>query len=314
MNNRIRIFLNFLLKNNKLRSFLLFFTISTVLWLSSQMSKNYQYTFKVPVVYSNLPPRYYKGFLPNDTLQITVQMSGYQLLKNKISKHQFYLDVQKNKLINTESWVPKKFHNQISNLFGSQIKILNISPESLSFKMKSVNKKHLPVRPDIELTYLPGFKNKRHPKIKPDSIWVYGENEILDTLHFVKTRHYVISNIKNNINKTLMLKKIDGLKFNKNKVQLIIPVSEIVEKTISLPVDIKGAPKAETILLFPKKIKLNFKYFKNEYKNFNTNDFRVEVFYNPKKKLWFPKLSKKPSYAFGFVFQPDTITYLIKQK
>jgi len=313
MNNRIKIFLNFLLKHNKLRTFLLFFVISSSLWLTSQMSKKYVYSFKIPVIYTNLPSQYYKGFLPNDTLQISLKTTGYQILKHKVIPSKLELDIQKYRLIDTQSWQPEKFKDLIFELFDYQGNILKITPSIINFRIKAVQKKQLPVKADLHLQYAPGFKNKKALILKPDSIWVYGDRQILDTLNFVATRHYVMSNIKKDVNKTLTLKKIERIKFNTNKVRIKIPVSEIVEESITLPVKIKGAPINANVLLFPEKIRLNYKFFKDDYKNLNHNDFRVEVTYNPKQKQWQTKLTKRPAKAFDFVIQPDKITYLIKQ-
>ncbi len=312
MNRRFRIFFKFLTTHNKFRSFLFFFLISTLFWLLMQLSKNYEYTFKVPVTYVNLPDKYYKGFLPNDTLSVKMAISGFKILHYKLVKPSLTIDVQKSGLIQGKVWKVKAHLSQIRSEFDEISRILSVEPAQLSLHIKAVHKKQVPVEPLVIVNFKPGFKNKRDAEIKPDSIWLYGQPAILDTITQVETKAYRFKEVDKTIDKSLKIKHINGIKFNKTSVRYRLPVSEIIEDTISLPVQIKGKPAKVKVLLFPGKVKLKFKVFKETFKNIKSGDFRVEVVYRPELKYWVPKLVKRPVDVFDFNIQPDKITFLIK--
>ncbi len=313
MNQGFNTILNFFMRNNKLRTFVFFFLVSSLLWIASQLTKNYYYTFKLPIVYQHLPDAYYKGFLPNDTLLVTIKTSGYQIIKNKISKPELKIDVQKHHLLKSHQWQPVNFKNKIQNLLGNNSQIINLNPKKIPFKIHHVSKKHVPVYPDINLNFKPGFKNTKPAEISPDSIWIYGNKNIIDTIKQLKTRHYDIKNLDRDLDMTLELIKIDGSKYNTDKINYHIPVSEIIEGETEVKLKVKGAPEHFTILLFPEKIKLKYKYFKDHSSVIEPRTFTAIVQYQPKQKYWQPIITTKPDKIFDLHILPNKINYLIKQ-
>ena len=313
MNHRFSIFLKFLTRQNKFRTFLLFFLISALFWVLMQLGKSYVYTFKVPVSYQNLPVNYYKDFLPNDTLSVKLKLSGFKILRYKISKPVLKIDVQKNGLLDKHLWNTTKHLSRIQGLFDENTRIISVSPEELSLQIKAVHKKQVPVYPDVSITFKAGYKNKQKAVWQPDSLWLFGQPDILDTITKVHTKTYRFDKIDHNIDKKLIVKPIEGVKYNTQSIHYRLPVSEIIEDTLSLPMTILDKPTHTRVLLFPEKIKLKFKVYKEKYKHLNPEDFQIAVDYHSKAKYWVPKLIKYPEGTFDFSFTPDKISYLIKQ-
>lgn len=313
MNNRFRAFFNFLIRNNKLRTFLFFFTISFLLWFLSGLGKSYQYTLKMPVVYTNLPSQYYKGFLPKDTLKIDIKTSGFQLLKIKLLQPVFKIDIQKTKLLDKQKLSTFDFLQQIKNELGQQVRVLKIEPQTLSFKISAVHKKQVPVVPNVTYKLKQGFKNKKQPVIIPDSIWIYGPASVIDTIKQVETLQYDLGIIHKNIHKKLKIKKTDKVKYNVEEVLFKLQVNEIVESNITLDIQIKDTLKNGKLLLFPNKLLLKYKVLKENYKPFTSNDFKVIVRLDTSENYLSPQLTKSPSGTFDFYFEPDKISYLIKK-
>ncbi len=312
MNHKFSIFFNFFIRHNKIRAFAVFFFISALLWIMMQLSKTYHYNLKVPVLYQNLPSQYYKGFLPKDTLSITLKLSGFKILHYKISKPVLKINVQKDKLIHQRVWKTDKHFSDIQALFDENVHIISISPEKLNIQIKSVHKKKVPVYPDVKISFKAGFKNKEKAKWQPDSLWIFGQPGAIDTINKIYTKVYEFKKIAHTIDKKLKLKELEGIKYNTNQIRYHLPVSEIIEDTISLPLTIINKPASVKVFLFPKKIKLKFKVFKEQYKQLKPNDFMVIVRYQPELKNWKPELLKYPDGIFDIRFKPDKISYLIK--
>ena len=313
MNHRFSIFLKFLTRQNKFRTFFLFFLISALFWVLMQLGKSYIYTFKVPVLYQNLPTNYYKDFLPNDTLSVKLELSGFKILRYKMSKPVLKIDVQKSGLLDKHLWNTTKHLSTVQALFDEGTRIVSISPEALSLQIKAVHKKQVPVYPDVSLSFKSGFKNKQKAVWQPDSLWLFGQAAIIDTITQVRTKTYRFDEIEHDIDKELAVKPIKGVKFNTKKIHYKLPVSEIIEDTLSLPITILDKPAHNKVLLFPEKIKLKFKVYKEQYKHLKPKDFQIVVNYHSKLKYWMPKLIKHPEGTFDFSITPDKISYLIKQ-
>ncbi len=287
--------------------------ISVLLWLGSQLAKTYTHVFNVPVVYKNLPKKYYKGFLPNDTLYVKARLTGYRILKNKIAPPVFYLDVQNNDLINEQQWTPFTYKNQISELLGGDNRIVTITPELIHFDIRAVDKKKLPVVADVDLSFKPGFAPVKQAELKPDSVWAYGSSRVLDSLTQVTTRHYDINNIGKNVSKRLTIKKINGVKFNVNEVAYNLPVSEIIEGQTQVKLYVKKLPSGLNIILLPETVTVKYKYFKSDLDQINLNSLKVSVFYKPQKKYWKIVLDRPVNGIFDVQFIPEKVSYLIKQ-
>ena len=314
MNRRFSIFLKFLTRQNKLRTFLLFFLIAALFWILMQLGKTYVYTFKVPVSYQNLPPEYYKGFLPNDTVSVKLRLSGFKILRYKMLKPTLNIDVQKSGMLDKHLWHTTNHLSKIEALFDENTHIISVSPKRLSLKIKAVHKKQVPVYPDVSITFKAGFKNKQKAVWQPDSLWLFGQPAVLDTIVQVRTKTYRFDKINHDIDKKLIVKPIKGVKFNTESIRYRLPVSEIIEDTLNLPVTILDKPAHSRVLLFPKKIKLKFKVFKENYKRIKPEDFQVAISFRSNSKYWVPKLIKHPASTFDFSFTPDKISYLIKQQ
>ncbi len=288
--------------------------IAALFWILMQLGKTYVYTFKVPVSYQNLPPEYYKGFLPNDTLSVKVKLSGFKILRYKISKPVLKIDVQKSGILSKHLWKTANHVSKIRALFDENTHLKSVLPETLSLQIKAVHKKRVPVFPDVQVSYKSGFKNKQKAVWQPDSLWLFGQPDVLDTIIQVQTKAYRFNKVDHDLDKILKVKNIKGVKFNTTQIRYRLPVSEIIEDTLSLPVTILDKPTRSKVLLFPEKIKLKFKVFKEDYKRIKPQDFQVAVTYHAKSKYWIPKLIKHPAGTFDFSFTPDKISYLIKQQ
>jgi len=319
MNSRLSIFINFLLKNNKLRSFLFFFLVSLLLWVLSQLSKTYYYTLKVPVVYYNFPADTYSDISNTDTLLVKIKGSGYQIIGLKLKKKILKFDVKKHDLIHKKTWIPETLKNQIQHeITGEANTILNIAPDTIFFKENNWYKKKLLIRPQVEITYKPGYKNTEKYSLLPAFVWVFGSKENLDTLSYINTQKYHFNKVRLDIDKDLELLIPSDVKSNLKKTHFHLPVDQFLEDTLTLPVRIVNFPKNQKIIIFPDKAQLKYKLFSKDYKRLNPDDFKLVVDYNKKIKIkdeWrlVPQLIKHPDVIFDYQISPKNIAFLIKK-
>ncbi len=316
MNNRLNRFFNFLLKNNKLRTFLFFLIISILLWFFSQLSKNYIYTFKIPVVYTHLPAHTYYDTSNNDTLIVKLKTSGYQLLKLKISRPVLQVNFNRRNQNQKKYKLADELTTELTHMLGAENKILTISPDTLYLKPEIYYKKKLPVCADLSIHYQQGYKNTSKPQLTPAQIWVFGDSTVLNGLTCITTEKYRFDQINSTINQKLKLKVPATIKTKISEVQLHVPVDQIIEDTLHIKLKIKQIGKK--IIVFPDRVVVQYKTFMQQFDKVNKNQFKVGINFeniNDTKQdtILIPKILQKPKEVFDVQIKPDKIVFLIQQ-
>jgi len=320
MNDRFGLFFNFLLRNNKLRTFLLFFFISFFLWIAFQLTRSYRYQIRVPVQYVNLPENYHQSLFLKDTLNLSVLATGFQLWKFKLQKPKVAIDVEKENLLKQKKWQPEAYKDLINEQIGRGLFIQSISPEFIFFKGKESFKKKVPIIPDVTIVFKQGFKNKQKPLFEPDSLWIFGPKKIIDTVQYVKTKPYTFKKVDHSVKRQLDLILPNHLIANHKKISLKLKVGEIVEGTFRLPISVINKPdKNGKLILLPEKTVVKFKTFKEDFSIVDKKDFLVQVDYNKRqhdKKGYYlqPYLVKFPTLVFEYEVHPKKVLYLIKKR
>jgi len=308
----------FFTRNNKLRTFLLFFIISSFLWFLSKLSNNYKHDLSLPVVYVNVGEDAYAGNFSNDTLTIVVNASGYELLGDYFKKTVFHFDVSKNHLLKNKTWHPNDYRVLINQVIGKEHQILQIFPEVVGIDTKEVYKKKVKVKVDAVFNYKQGFKNKAVYQLQPDEIWIFGDKNILDTIRFVNTKHFVFKNIDASVQKELSLKLPDFVQSNYKKIFLKIQVDQFIENTQNLDFAIKNVPDSLDVVVFPKKAIIKYKVFRSDFKSIKKSDFKVVLDYKTlvktKDTVLMPKLVQQPKKVFDVEVIPHDVLFLRKKK
>ncbi len=306
------------MRNNKLRTFLLFLLISASLWMAFQLTKTYQYQLKVPVTYTDLPADYHQSFFLKDTLKIQVSATGFQLLKYKFSQPELQLAVKKLGLLKQQAWSPEKYKQEISAQIGQNMMIENILPAQISLKGKEVFKKKVAVLPNVVIRFKQGFRNKVKAKLEPDSLWVFGPEKEIDTITDIKTDFYEFSKVSQDVQKDLALKLPQHIKVSQKKVSYYLPVGELVEDTLLMPVEVLHKPKQTNLVLMPEKVLVKYKTFKDDYAGVDKKDFLIVADFNKRNMLkngayLFPVIKQAPLKSFEVQVYPEKISYLRQQ-
>jgi len=289
-----------------------------MLWMFSQLSKNYVYTLKIPVFYDNFPADTYKNSVTPDTLTVKTKASGYQIIGFKMKPPALRIDVDKNNLIKRKFWIPENFKNRIQRQLGVSNTIIQIIPDTVFFKKKNGYKKKLKVAPRVEVNFKQGFKNTAKAELVPAFVWVFGDDKILDTIQLIKTKAYDFKNVENNISEDLKLEIPSGIKTNIDKVHYRLMVDQFLEDTLKLPLQVKNLPSGKKIIIFPDKVLLKFKIFSKDYKKLKESDFKVMADYKKRQKkgddwVLIPQVEKYPGVIFDYQIIPHKIAFLIKE-
>ncbi|GAB1857767.1 hypothetical protein MHTCC0001_26040 [Flavobacteriaceae bacterium MHTCC 0001] len=309
------------IKNKRLNVFLLFLLSSFLILIFTKLSKEYTNTISFNVKHINVPLD--KVILDDSThqLKITLKTHGFRWLNYYLTQPEITVDfseevyVQKRRYIYTKS--PEVLNEK--KQFQNQVKILNITPDTLIFKFDTNSIKKIPVIPHTEITFAPGFDVLNAYTSNPDSITVIGPKETVDSIRLVSTEKVILEKVKTNISQqvNLMLPVYDtNLKFSNHKVELIAKVEKFTEGTLEIPIQIVNLPKGVSLNFFPKKLKVSYYTSLSDFDNITSNDFKVICDFKKvgnSESSMIPELVKSPKHVKYVKLSQQHIEFIISK-
>jgi hypothetical protein len=310
----------------KIFVFLICLMLSSLLWFLNSLEKHYTDRISVPLKYINIPKnKKSAGILPNK-LDMTVDASGYIILQYKLRLVYSPITLDINELTDNyleDKYISKyaistndhkaEFAKQISN----DMQIMSIRPDSIFFNMSPLVDRKIKVHPNVKLTFYKEFTLKRRPFTNPDSVWVRGPKNILDTLKKVNTKEYRFDELSHNLLRKVNLDLSPELACNTKEVLLNIPVEQYTEVTFDIPVNVINIPDSLTIKTFPSKVKVSCRIGISEYNKLSNNSFKAIINFK-KRSLSMSRLPVQLNNYLDTVlsadYYPKEVEYVIEQK
>jgi len=306
--------------------FFFFFLLSTIFWFLNALNKEYISDIKYPVRFINFPQnKILVNKLPKK-LTFTVESYGYKLLKYKIrpSVLPIVFSVNAYPLRPVTYIEDNKFYiltdqarGSLVDQLSSEIRVIEIKPDSIILELADLKNKKVKVKPDIEVVLEKPFMLKQEIISKPDSIILRGPDNLLDTISFVKTKFQKIKNIEETVIKNISLVEIDDIIFSTKKVELTISVDKFTESSLKIPVYIKNLPDSILVKTFPSNIDITFLVALTDFKSITNDSFRAIVDYdlikNSEEDFATIYIEESPVGIKNLRFSPHRVEYIIEE-
>ncbi len=255
-----------------------------------------------------------------------VKSSGYTILQYKIKPPSNPVNIDLNQValgkINDKN--PRYFlqTNLLSGSIESQlpndVKVLDITPDTIFFQFDKVYKKKVPVVPAVKIEFRKQYSFMDISRVKPDSIWIYGPKYVIDTIHYIKTESITFKNVTKSVEKRLALQKQYYLSYSASHVLLNIPVEKFTEAKLSVPIEIRNLPDSLTMKMIPNYVLLTCQVGLSNYDKIKPYYFKASVDYKSIKATFSRKLKVSvdvfPRMISGLKIQPQKVDYIIKKK
>jgi YbbR domain-containing protein len=149
-------------------------------------------------------------------------------------------------------------------------------------------------------------------KLNPDTITIYGDYGVIQIIDSIKTKKITFNNLSKTKNGVVDLEQLPGIRFSQNEVYYSLEVERYVEKSISLPVEVRDSPSDKIVTFFPQVVKLiyriPFKYINNTEE---TENLKIIIDYkdiiNSVNYFVEPSLERVPDDFLSFDFDPKFI-------
>lgn len=301
-------------KNNYI--FLLFVLVAFFFWILINLSKNYEQHVVYNVAYHYLPKHKIFQADPPQNINLKVKQNGFKLLKNYLIKPEVNLSLKDVRsagfydayLLNTD--VYRQLEKQKINS-GTLLSVLN---DTLWFKVGRKATKKVPVILNADITYHPAYKSFTGLQLTPDSIIVSGPELQIDRITRVHVEKVNFKDVQENIVTTLKIIKpnLPKIDLDTQEVELNIEVEKITEKTLEIPIKVVNAPKDSHVVIYPKKIAVNFQVKLSEFNQVKAEDFSLIADFNKRQDKYISVyLEKQASLAEMVKVNTRKVEYLI---
>jgi hypothetical protein len=288
---------------------------SLILWGSVSLSKDYYVTIQLPVRITNFPEGYASGTRIPKIISIKIKGNGWKLIAVNLGTE-------------SEFQVPagpdsgKKFINLYNYLSENQwltsdMEVLEISPDTISFFVEKVIEKKLAVEPSLELNFSPGYGLASEIRINPESTLVTGPRSLLSSLKSIPTINRKFSNLDSRRTEIIELRNLPGMKYETGSIAVTLNVQKIVDKNFeNLPVEVIDVPGDRDVVLLPNRVSIGVRGGIDILGRLNLDDFRAYVFYRDVVLDTIGSVTPRletPQNIRLFFTRPERLRYIIKK-
>ena len=294
-----------------------FVIISSFFWIVTKFSNVYKFKNDFYINWTNIP----KTIIVDDQekkISILISATGFEIILYKFFIKNIDLSIDKDviydKNIATVNINKKLF--EIENQLFENNKIEGIISKQILFNYSVLSKKKVPVFFDKKIKFRPGYLNEDEFNLIPDSIFVIGPTNIIDTLKRVKTILFEKNDVYKSINELIELSVLDNLLFNQNEIKISSIIKKYSEKDFKIPIKILNLPDSIRLKLFPNYVTLKAIISLDRYNEISNNDFMITSNYKSLNSN-FTSLSlllrEYPKDVKNINWYPKTVNYLIRK-
>lgn len=303
---------------NEALIFFFFVLLSLGFWMLQSLQQDYEIEFSIPVRYKNVPPDIAFTTTPPEAIRVKVKDKGSVLLNYTIGRAFTPIDIamKKNSLNGELNVSRKEIESDIQKQLLATTTLQNFEPQSISLKYNPRKKKMIPVIFNGDIQTDAGFFAD-DILINPAQVEVYGSEELLDTLTFIRTRHIIIKNAKKAITENISLEKINGAVVVPEFVTLTAKIEEYTEKTLDIPVTCTDLPNNLTLRTFPSTVKVTCSIPLSRFKELAETDFAIIIPYSELEHnangIIQIEISHKPNWVKQTTLSPEKIEFVLEQ-
>lgn len=300
-------------------SFLLFLIISFGFWFVNMLDKERETEIVIPLRYSGMPQQFDITHSNVNVLRLIIKDKGLNLFAYSGSKLKaLTVDLSRNfnergnVVINNDV-----LRSRLMKYLLPSTSILEIKPDSLVLTYERLEMKQLPVVLYGKIETAQQYILSDEVNIKPAMVTVYGPKELLSQLNEIKTVEQNITNLDQNISKTVKLQRIRDLRFSTNEVLVTANTEMFTEKELYFPVVVMNCPAELYVRTFPTQVKLTFNVGLSHFKTVKVDDVLVYIDYaeilknnSGKQRI---NVVNKVSYISNIRAEKEEVEYIIER-
>lgn len=253
---------------------------AVLLWLSVNMSYDYQVVVSIPLVVENLPLNTAIATPFPKSVQVRLRGSGWHSAALMLSADPRCIIDAGALGSHKRSFALSDVLDRVTMPIG--IQPVDMKPESVYFSFDSYAQKRVPVLLNAATEFRSGYGQVGETVITPDSVTIGGAVSLLATIRGWPTTRTAITDLKSPVDVELPLadSASNYLRLSPPAVHVKIDVQQFAEKTMAgLPVETRDVPQNKEVILIPPRIDLIVRGGVEQLSTLGNDRFSVSVEY-----------------------------------
>lgn len=194
-----------------------------------------------------------------------LEMSGFNLAASKYASHRKPRRVEVSPedvhYMHGDVFYMAKddFSKYFHDFFGSDAKLEYFVTDTLFLNFPETDNRKVPVRLLSSISFKPQYMASGDLRVTPDSVYVYGKKDLLESVEFVATEIIDYYDVSSDLYGEVELKPLRDLRLSTSKVQFTMPVVRYVEQEFSVAVNAVNVPGNVEIQVIPAVAKVRMK-------------------------------------------------------
>lgn len=306
-------------ERRRLSAFFTCLVLAILAWIFTTFSSTFKYSVKVALSYKNAPQKKAFHALQADTVNATLQGTGWQMLFSKMSAENRVVTIDLDDL-NSKDYVV--LASQLKNIndkkeFDQQI--ISFDPDTLYFDFSGRKVKKVPVKLLSGISFQRQFSQSGNITINPPEVTISGPDNVIDRIKYWPTDSLLVDSVDETVRTTVNLQAVreGNVSIYPKSVQVRVPVDEYTEKTLQIPVKLINNHEFYNVKIFPQKVSVTFTTSLNRYPEMDEDFFEASADLDLWRERGYStlpvKLSRVPAFCKIVKIEPQNIDFIIRK-
>ena len=311
------------LDNRKVKVFLFFLVLTSIIWLLVELSKTYKSKATFNVKYTNVPQNLLLQQTPESELVLDLKAPGFALLKYQINKKSIKLNLGNlNRNSNGYYLLLNNQKSYLTSQLKGDVEVVNVLKDTIYIDLGKKIRKKVPVELVSDLSFKLGYNFIQEIKVIPDSIEVSGPKRNVDSIQKISTVLFSSHDIYKDINEVVNL-NVPNISQNVEvllkSIKVVGKVDKFTEGTFKIPVTIINKPIGVKVNPFPKEIEVHYQAGLENFSKITESSVQVIFDFNEYKKdtlttFLSPVVKQKSEFISTLKIIPSQIEFLIQKE
>ena len=293
------------------------------MWSMYRMTKRYSAVLNYKVVVESNITGHSRTAVSENALVIRGQSTGFFIFQQRSGESS-----GKNNIILSLDSKKLKPYNSVENLFyliasdieepvqeflGSDFKLEGLSSDTLIFHFPKQANKKVPVVVKQNITFAQQYTAPAGMVLKPDSVVVYGNEEVISKIDSVVTQSIRYSNVDAPVQGLVRIQPVRGASYSAEEIYYSMAVVRYFENSMMVKVQGRNFPSGANVLFIPQEVELLYRMPFGARRELSESDFSIIVDYDSigRSNMVRPLIERKPDGVFDVRTEPLFIESLV---
>lgn len=306
------------IQRRKITIFIRCVIISFVAWALFAISSSYTFFIRTGIEYVNLPES--KAFHPlqADSILVSMKMTGWKILATRLQGDSSRVKVDLSNLKNNNFIV---FSDQIAYLnrqFSSDREVIGVTPDTLFFDFSKQTQRKVPIKPMLSLNFKKQYGIIGDTRTNPDYVTITGPLEDVANIEYIETDTIRGNDLEMDVRSFTYLNRQHktNITVYPSYAEVTIPIGEMTEKVLEVPLKIENADKYTSVRTLPSKVTITLLLAMKDYGKWTSSDFEAVVdleSWERDKIASLPViLTKKPDFCEVLNIYPQNVDFFVR--